>query len=142
MMRRFLYQRSQKIFRFSNIILQSSWGSVCQSVCTVVERTNLNVCSNAKSSVFLSVRLSVRPPSLSNSSSFHSRHLSLGCRSGRFAASCAGDPWIFASCIYWIAVDMDEKKTSRTEFGQQMRSGKLPAYWSLNRLPNGTLSYS
>ena len=142
MMRRFLYQRSQKIFRFSNIILQSSWGSVCQYVCTVVERTKLNVCSNVNSTVCPSVHSSVRPLSLSNSSSFHLRHLSLGCRSGRSAASCAEDPWIFASCIYWIAVDMDEKKTSRTDFGQQMRSGKLPAYWSLNRLLNGLLSCS
>ena len=33
-------------------------------------------------------------------------------------------------------------KTSRTEFGQQMRSRELPAYLSLNRLLNGILSYS
>ena len=31
--------------------------------------------------------------------------------------------------------------TSRTEFGQQMRSGELPAYLSLIRLLNGILSY-
>ena len=34
------------------------------------------------------------------------------------------------------------RETSRTEFGQQMRSGELPAYLSLNRLLNGILSYS
>ena len=31
--------------------------------------------------------------------------------------------------------------TSRTDFGQQMRSRELPAYLSLNRLFNGILSY-
>ena len=30
-------------------------------------------------------------------------------------------------------------KTSRTEFGQQMRSREVPAYLSLNRLLNGIL---
>ena len=34
------------------------------------------------------------------------------------------------------------KETSRTEFGQQMRSRELPAYFSLNRIFNGLLSYS
>ena len=33
-------------------------------------------------------------------------------------------------------------KTSRTEFGQQMRSRELPAYLSLNRFSNCILSYS
>ena len=35
-----------------------------------------------------------------------------------------------------------KKKTSRTEFGQQMRSGDLLAYLSLNHLLNGVLSCS
>ena len=33
--------------------------------------------------------------------------------------------------------EFEGRKTSRTEFGQQMRSGGMPAYLSLNRLSNG-----
>ena len=39
-------------------------------------------------------------------------------------------------------IDCDKIETSRTEFGQQMRSRELSAYLSLNRLLNGILSYS
>ena len=35
---------------------------------------------------------------------------------------------------------LGREKTSRTEFGQQMRSGDLLAYLSLNCLSNGTVS--
>ena len=36
---------------------------------------------------------------------------------------------------------VNKRQTSRTEFVQQMRSGDLPAYFSLNCLLNGILSY-
>ena len=35
-----------------------------------------------------------------------------------------------------------KETTSRTEFGQQMRSGDLLVYFSLNRLSNGIVRYS
>ena len=45
-------------------------------------------------------------------------------------------------CRSVCPVLFSNNKTRRTEFGQQMRFGKLPAYLSLNRLLNGILSYS
>ena len=41
-----------------------------------------------------------------------------------------------------LSNQLGSTKTSRTEFGQQMRSRELPAYLSLNRLLNSILSYS
>ena len=44
--------------------------------------------------------------------------------------------------LSFIGSNTQTDRTSRTEFGQQMRFHELPVYLSLNRLLNGALSYS
>ena len=51
-------------------------------------------------------------------------------------------PWERAMAATMATTSAWQLKSSRTEFGQQMRSGELLTYLFLNRLLNGLLSYS